>query len=434
MMLTESFGFQKLVPSFLRKRQSSTPSSRRTLNPDVSRNDKVGDRAEDSKTPMTRRVTAFDVETTGVGNGDRVVEIATLTIDLATGEIIGRYETLINPERDIGPTSIHGISPKMVELAPTFKEVAHTVSRQLNGTILVAHNLAFDIRMLMNEFSRIGGQFDPGEGFCTLRATGMKLAVATEAMEVSHRNAHQASSDASASLELAIKCKPQWENYEPAAAEWVGTENHNRTVVRSAHEQCDRDVTSHLLDYTDLSFLTDLRLVYADALDRALNDHVLDSQESEALTELAERLELRSDEVTRIHEQYVASIIKAAQRDGRISETEHNVITRIRSSLAAYGVQIPSVTEKRHTLPNIGVATVCFTGEVVVGGHIYTRPHMESIAALHGIAPKSSVSRNCDLLVAADPASNSGKARRARELKIPIISAAEFIDAYGPEN
>ena len=147
---------------------------------------------------MTSKVTVLDVETTGVGNRDRIVEIATLTLDAATGEVLDRFETLINPQRDIGPTSIHGVSASMVELAPTFGEVAYAIARRLDGSILVAHNLAFDARFLQNEFERLRGRFDPGNGFCTLQATGMKLAAACESLGVMINNAHQAAGDVEA--------------------------------------------------------------------------------------------------------------------------------------------------------------------------------------------------------------------------------------------
>ena len=380
---------------------------------------------------MTNKVTVLDVETTGVGNTDRVVEIATLTLDRATGEVVDRFETLVNPERDIGPTSIHGVSAKMVELAPTFGEVAHAIARRVDGSVLVAHNLAFDSRMLRNEFERWGGKFDPGDGFCTLQATGMKLAAACETLGVAIRYTHRAASDCEATAMLAMKCRPQWENLQVATAEWTGKESGKRTVVRSAYETDDRDVTSHLLDYTNISYLTDRRLIYADALDHALNDYELDERESIALSELATLLGLGPEQVARIHQQYLDSIIRAAQRDGRISEAEHTIIERMMTSLGVRGVAVPPITDHSFALSGIQPKTICFTGEVVIRNHTYTRVHMESIAALHGISPKGGVSRNCDLLVAADPASNSGKARRARELNIPIIGAAEFLAIFG---
>ena len=55
-----------------------------------------------------------DVETTGFGRSDKIVEIAAITLDSATWETIGEYDTLINPERDVGPTGVHGITASMV--------------------------------------------------------------------------------------------------------------------------------------------------------------------------------------------------------------------------------------------------------------------------------------------------------------------------------
>jgi DNA polymerase-3 subunit epsilon len=54
---------------------------------------------------------------------------------------------------------------------------------------------------------------------------------------------------------------------------------------------------------------------------------------------------------------------------------------------------------------------------------------LEAMAAASGLQPVSGVSRkSCDLLVAADVASSSGKAKRARDLGIPVISAGEFLE------
>ena len=39
----------------------------------------------------------------------------------------------------------------MVEAEPTFEEVAAALSTRISGSLLVAHNLAFDVRMLAGE-------------------------------------------------------------------------------------------------------------------------------------------------------------------------------------------------------------------------------------------------------------------------------------------
>jgi DNA polymerase-3 subunit epsilon len=50
-----------------------------------------------------------DVETTGLFPGShRVAEIAIVHVD-PEGNVTDRWETLINPQRDLGPQRIHGI-------------------------------------------------------------------------------------------------------------------------------------------------------------------------------------------------------------------------------------------------------------------------------------------------------------------------------------
>ena len=58
------------------------------------------------------------------------------------------------------------------------------------------------------------------------------------------------------------------------------------------------------------------------------------------------------------------------------------------------------------------------------------RDKLEAIAAEYGMQAVSGVSKkNCDLVVAADPASTSGKAQKARQFGIPIMSIEEFMTA-----
>ena len=108
------------------------------------------------------RFLVVDVETTGLYNLDRVVEVAAVTVS-PSGEIIDEWDSLVNPERDIGPTHLHGVTASMVSAAPRFQEVAEALARRVDGSILVAHNLAFDSRMLGNEYKRLGAELDPGQ-------------------------------------------------------------------------------------------------------------------------------------------------------------------------------------------------------------------------------------------------------------------------------
>ncbi|MSY02506.1 MAG: hypothetical protein F2672_02225, partial [Actinobacteria bacterium] len=62
------------------------------------------------------RFAVVDTETTGFGKTDRIIEIGIVLVD--GNEIIQEWETLINPERDISNSNIHGITSEIVSLAP----------------------------------------------------------------------------------------------------------------------------------------------------------------------------------------------------------------------------------------------------------------------------------------------------------------------------
>ena len=65
-------------------------------------------------------------------------------------------------------------------------------------------------------------------------------------------------------------------------------------------------------------------------------------------------------------------------------------------------------------------------------GRPIARPVLERHAACAGMQPVRSVTKKeCDLLVVADPSSQSGKARMARRYGIPVMAVADFLDQVG---
>lgn len=101
-------------------------------------------------------VVFLDLETTGMDIvKDRIVEIALLKIHLD-----GREEELlqrVNPEIPISPeaTRVHGISDQDVASEPTFKTVAKTLAKFIEGCDLAGFNSnRFDIPLLAEEFLR----------------------------------------------------------------------------------------------------------------------------------------------------------------------------------------------------------------------------------------------------------------------------------------
>jgi DNA polymerase III subunit epsilon len=98
----------------------------------------------------------LDLETTG-GNPvqDRITEIAAVRIE--QGMEIERWSTLVQPGVRLPPfiQSLTGITDTMLADAPAFAEVAPTLSRLLDGAVLVAHNVRFDHGFLLNEYARL---------------------------------------------------------------------------------------------------------------------------------------------------------------------------------------------------------------------------------------------------------------------------------------
>ena len=100
----------------------------------------------------------IDVETTGLNpyRHDRVVEVAAVLVVPGQG-ISAELATLVNPERDIGPTSVHGLTASDIINAPRFAQIAGHLAEFLCGSIaLVGHNVRFDVSFLQSEYSRIG--------------------------------------------------------------------------------------------------------------------------------------------------------------------------------------------------------------------------------------------------------------------------------------
>ena len=103
----------------------------------------------------------LDIETTGGKfNEEGITEIAIYKFDGHT--TVDQFISLVNPEKPIQEfvVKLTGISNKMLKNAPKFFEVAKRIIEITSDCILVAHNTAFDYRILSTEFDRLGYEFN----------------------------------------------------------------------------------------------------------------------------------------------------------------------------------------------------------------------------------------------------------------------------------
>lgn len=96
--------------------------------------------------------TAFDTETTGLqpSQGDEIIQIGALRVADGAIDPEHAFEALIDPQRPINPESekIHGIKPEELVGKPTIKQVLPEFYDFCEGSVLLGHNVAFDMRFL----------------------------------------------------------------------------------------------------------------------------------------------------------------------------------------------------------------------------------------------------------------------------------------------
>ena len=104
-----------------------------------------------------------DLETTGFSPlRERIVEVAVVLLG-SDGTEQDAFCTLVDPERDPGPTHVHGITTQMLVGAPTFAGVHPYLAGLLSGRVVVGHNVdRFDLAFLLAECSRLGDGSVPG--------------------------------------------------------------------------------------------------------------------------------------------------------------------------------------------------------------------------------------------------------------------------------
>lgn len=163
--------------------------------------------------------TAFDTETTGLqpSKGDEIIQIGALYVVDGHIQADQAFEALIDPQRPINPESekIHGITPAMLAGKPTISTVLPRFHEFCAGSVLLGHNVAFDMRFLQLKEQMTGVVFDqPLVDTLLLSAVAfpnqlhhtLDSCMALLGVEIKHR--HSAYSDAVATAQVFLKLLP----------------------------------------------------------------------------------------------------------------------------------------------------------------------------------------------------------------------------------
>lgn len=396
----------------------------------------------------------IDFETTGLFSGghDRVVEVAVVHTD-SSGTVTGSWETLVNPGRDLGRQDIHGIAAAQILNAPTFEQIAPRLVELLSGRVIVAHNARFDTSFLLAELDRAAYQLDlEPVSLCTMRlareyipGAGRSLADCCAAFDIELDGAHRASVDALATARLlaeyiALSGDPQyWRDLVAGAAElvwpplavvdveWLVRESAEPVPVSFLNR-----IAARMHDHSG----PDEHHEYLALLDRCLLDRRISRHEAAALIGLAEQLRIGREVCSQLHRAYFEDLLGVAWSDGRLTGDEIHDLRTVAELLevdadavrACLSAPAPAVVVESH-VASFRLAT----GDLVVLTGEMRRPRDAWSAELRqrGYATSSGVTKKVKLVVAADPDSLSGKARKARDYGIPIVDEAGLVALLG---
>lgn len=405
----------------------------------------------------------LDVETTGLfpGRHDRIIEIAIINMDL-DGVILRDYETLINPDRDLGPTHIHKVTADMVKNAPVFKDIAGNILEHLAGNIIVGHNVSFDCRFLDSEFQRLGINLPKPVTLCTLNLAKKmepiipsgKLGAMCDYFNIPITLQHSAYGDCLSTAKLLktlmleygldvhqLVTQPVQKFYWPVIAKA------DVCFKRSCYETKQRECNyiGGLIERLPISGETSEpgELEYLNLLDEILGDRRITEKESEFLFDLAMELSISKNKALILHQSYLSSLVRIALLDGIITEAEMadlnqvakllNVSDKILGDLISCAHKNNNIKDLAQERQKYIGKNVCFTGTLssFYNGMQITREVAHKLALEHGLIVKKGVTKNLDYLVAADPDSMSGKAKKAREYGTRVLAEQTFWSMLG---
>ena len=171
------------------------------------------DLVDEAGTPLAEvTFCVLDLETTGGHReDDAITEIG--VVKVRGGECLGTFQTLVNPGRAIPPqiTVLTGLTDSLVATAPRVETVLPALLEFLRGTIIVGHNIGFDLAFLRAACRRSGRPEPAPTRVDTVslarrlvrdEVPDCRLGTLASRLRLDHRPTHRALDDALATTDL----------------------------------------------------------------------------------------------------------------------------------------------------------------------------------------------------------------------------------------
>lgn len=361
----------------------------------------------ESTTDQTRqRLCAIDILTVGAEDRmsrPRPVELA-VAFDDGTA-----ISTLINPQRDLGNArEAYGIRVGDVLLAPTLPEAWAALAPLLAGCTPVGVDIDDKLGLLDFELKRLG----------VVQPLPLGVQLAAKTLRTDEHRAltggsaltrAQAVMRAAQRLEAADAGASEFDDAQSDAdAGYLLIRDRNFEIPRPAHMPMITDLisVSHALSAVILDG-TPAGEAGAGTSDAEFTDPGLRRAVARRLTAAIENSAgLPPETWNRIGE--VEKLLGVAVIDRSVGAAETPTIDTVRT-------------------PD---ARVCFTGTVIgPSGREVSKSELEDLVVSRGLRWAANVSKTrCEVLIVAEPGTQSGKARKAKQFGKPVFSATEFFD------
>lgn len=209
----------------------------------------------------TAEFIVVDTETNGLGGeACELVEVGIVLV--GGGELHDRWSSLVRPSAPLRRSirRLTGITQEMVDDAPPLEGVLPLLAPRLEGRPLVAHNAAFDRRVLRQAFDRIGLEWPQVPVICTAALARVllplqrerRLTALAEALGIEVAVAHRALPDAETCARVLCALYPKLCSHASTVAELlslVAPRRRRRTNPRR------RALTAEALPQLDFSEL-----------------------------------------------------------------------------------------------------------------------------------------------------------------------------------
>jgi DNA polymerase III subunit epsilon len=156
------------------------------------------------------------------------------------------------------------------------------------------------------------------------------------------------------------------------------------------------------------------------------HDRVVDSaREADDLVAVADRFDLSRADVEQLHRGYLAGLAAVALEDGVVTAAERKDLDGVAELL---GLPVEAVGEALVAPRTTRDRWQLRSGDLVVftGAMTPPREDWQSEATSAGLTVGDAVTKKTRLLVAADPDSMWGKAKKARRYGIPIVHPVAY--------